>query len=314
MDSKRLFLIDTDTGSDDAVALVIALQQPDVRVVAITTVAGNVPLAEATQNALYTAELCGQSIPVYAGAAQPLLRPLYTAQHIHGQDGMGDIGLPLTGREPAAGFAPHRLVELINAQPGELTLVALGPLTNIALALLEDASIARKVKQCIIMGGVGSGWGNITPVAEYNFYVDPEAAKLVFGSGIAITMVGWDVSRTYAYLTAEDSKILRNLGTSLAQFCVDIQKTLLDFALQTTKLPGFDLPDAIAMAVALQPEVATDVRKLFVEIETVSELCRGQTVVDHLNVKKQPPNATVVMAADRDLFWRMLCDAVSLNS
>lgn len=231
----RPFVIDTDTASDDAVALVMAFAQPDVRVMAITTVAGNVPLDQATQNALYTVDLCGQSIPVYAGADRPLLRTLFTAQHIHGQDGMGDIGLPLTGRAASDGFAPNRLVELINAHPGELTLVTLGPLTNLALALLQDAGIARKVEQCVIMGGIGSGWGNITPVAEYNIYVDPEAARIVFESGLPITMVGWDVSRTYAYLTDEESQALRRIDTPLAHFCIDIQKTLVLFARHTTK-------------------------------------------------------------------------------
>lgn len=309
----RLFVIDTDTASDDAVALVMAFAQADVRVVAITTVAGNVPLDQATQNALYTVELCGQSTPVYAGAERPLLRPLFTALHIHGQDGLGDIGLPLSGRKPTDGFAPNRLVELINEYPDELTLVTLGPLTNLALALLQDASIARKVKQCVMMGGIGSGWGNITPVAEYNIFVDPEAARTVFESGLPITMVGWDVSRTYAYLTDEESQAMRQIGTPIAHFCIDIQKTLLQFALHTTKLPGFDLPDPMAMAIALDPTLATDIQPRFVQIETLSDLCRGQTVVDHLGVTKRPPNAQVVLAADRTRFRQMLSDALRTN-
>jgi purine nucleosidase len=303
-------LIDTDTASDDAVALVLALTYPQTEIVAITTVSGNVPLNLATQNALYTLELCNSSVPVYAGADRPLLRPLITAQHVHGQDGMGDIGLPLTGRHPAHGFGPHKLVELINAQPDELTLVTLGPLTNIALALLQDASLAKKVKECIVMGGIGNGWGNITPVAEYNIFVDPEAARIVFESGMPLKMVGWDISRTFAYLTEEEANAVRAIGTPLANFCIDIQKEVLQFALHTTQLPGFDLPDPIAMAVALNPEVATDTRLLSVEIETISDLCRGQTVVDHLKVTKRTPNVSVVLAADRALFLDMLRNAV----
>ena len=196
----RHFLIDTDTASDDAVALVLAMQHPGVQIEAITVVAGNVPVDQGVQNALYTVELCGQSIPVYRGMPGPLIRPLETAQSVHGQDGMGDIGLPLTGRSPAPAHAVQVLIDTIHQFAGDITLVTLGPLTNIAVALRQDPSIAQAVSECIIMGGTGRGHGNVTPVAEYNFWVDPEAAQIVFESGMPIKMVGWDISRTYAVL------------------------------------------------------------------------------------------------------------------
>ena len=184
-------------------------------------------------------------------------------------------------------------------------------MTNIAAAVQLDPSIGPLVSECVVMGGTGRGHGNITPVAEYNFWADPEAAKIVFESKIPIKMVGWDISRTYAMFNPEDIEALRAIDTPLAVFCVDIQKTLHQFALTTTKLPGFDLPDVITMAIALDPQVATQTEQLFVDIETESSLCRGQSVVDHLHVLRREPNADVVREASRQRFLNMLHAAVS---
>jgi purine nucleosidase len=306
----RHFLIDTDTASDDAVALVLALRHPGVQVEAIAVVAGNVPVDQGVQNALYTVELCGQSVPVYRGMPGPLIQPLETAQSVHGQDGMGDIGLPLAGRSPAPGHAVQVLIDTIHRFSGDITLVTLGPLTNIAVALRQDPSIARAIAECIIMGGTGRGHGNVTPVAEYNLWADPDAAKIVFESGMPIKMVGWDISRTYAVLGPEDGAALRAMGTPLAHFCIDIQRSVQQFALTTTKLDGFDLPDPIAMAIALDPAVATDTAHCFVVIEAESDLCRGQSVVDRLGYLGCEPNVEVVNEASRERFVQMLFDAV----
>ena len=310
----RHFLIDTDTASDDAVALVLAMQHPGVQIEAITVVAGNVPVDQGVQNALYTVELCQQAIPVHRGMPGPLMRPLQTAEFVHGQDGMGDIGLPLSGRSPAPGHAVQVLIETIHRFAGELTLVTLGPLTNIAVALRQDPSIVRALRECIIMGGTGQGHGNTTPVAEYNFWVDPEAASIVFESGMPIRMVGWDISRTYAVLTPEEAAGLRALDTPLARFCIDIQRHVQQFALTTTKLPGFDLPDPIATAIALEPGVATRTSRCFVAVETGGEWCRGQSVVDHLDLLGREPNAEVVVEASRERFLRILSEAVQDTS
>ena len=305
----RKFLIDTDTASDDAVALVMALKYPDVQVEAITVVCGNVPIEQAVQNALYTVERCNQSVPVYRGAEKPLLRLLETAQDVHGEDGMGDIGLPLTGRKPAKGHAVPIIIDTIHRCAGDITLVTLGPLTNLALALSQDPSIARDVKECVIMGGIGQGYGNTTPVAEYNIWVDPEAARIVFESGLPIKMVGWDISRLYAKFNDQQAEELRSVS-ALAQFCVDIQVAVAEFGREHTKIGGFDLPDPIAMAVALDPQVATVTKELFVAIETDSVLCRGQTVVDHLDLTGQKPNTRVVLQASRERFLKVLYEAV----
>ena len=288
----------------------MALKHPETTVEAVTVVAGNVPLEQGTQNALYTLELCGSDTPVFRGSAAPLLGPLESAQNVHGLDGMGDIGLPLSGREPAPGHAVDVLVERINASPGELTLVTLGPLTNVALALLRDPSIAGKVGHCVVMGGTGRGPGNVTPLAEYNVWADPEAAKVVFESGMPLTMVGWDISHEYAVFGPEDSKRLREVGTPLAEFCVDIQRVLDAWARENTRLAGFDLPDPIAMAVALDPSVATGTRRLFVAVETGGTWGRGQTVVDHLGVTGREPNVEVVTEASRGRFLEILHAAV----
>jgi purine nucleosidase len=307
----RHFLIDTDTASDDAVALVMAMQYPDVHIEAITVVAGNVPVDLGVQNALYTVELCQQSVLVHRGMPAPLTRPLETAQFVHGHDGMGDIELLLSGRSAASDDAIGVLRETVHRFAGEITLVTLGPLTNVAVALRQDPSIAQAVSECVVMGGTGQGRGNITPVGEYNFWADPEAAKIVFESGLPIKMVGWDISRTYAVFNPADTAALRAIDTPLARFTVDIQRAVRQFALSTTRLEGFDLPDPIAMAIALDPTVATQTQRCFVAIETLSPLCRGQSVVDHVHVMGREPNAEVVLAASRERFLRILYDAVS---
>lgn len=306
----RHFLIDTDTASDDAVALVMALSRADVVVEAITVVGGNVPVDQGVQNALYTVELTGQEVAVHRGEAKPMRRELQTAEHVHGRDGMGDIGLPLVGRTPASTDAVGAIIETIHRFPGELTIVTLGPLTNIARAVQRDPSIVGLVGECVVMGGIGRGPGNITPVAEFNIWVDPDAAKIVFESGLPIKMVGWDPAHAHASMDDYEIERLRAVGTPLAEFCVDIQKTLHEFCIEKMHLPGFDLPDPLAVAVALDPSVVTETKRMFVAIETESELCRGQTVVDHLGVTGEEPNVDLVFEVSRQRFLELLHEAV----
>jgi len=306
----RKFIIDTDTASDDAVALVMALQHPDIDVQAITVVAGNVPLAQGVQNALYTVELCDKETPVYAGCAKPILRDLNTAENVHGDDGMGDIGLPLSGRVPADGHAVDKLREVIHANAGDITLVTLGPLTNVAVALLREPDLAQKVSRCYIMGGIGSGHGNITPSAEFNIWVDPEAAKIVFESGMPITMVGWDMSVKYATFDQGQSDEIRQIGTPLAEFVVDIQATLTEYAKAESGLAGFDLPDPITVAIAIDPTIAK-VNAYRVDVTTGDGLTQGLTVVDILGVTGKAPQVDVTVCVDRDKFIELLRDSVS---
>jgi purine nucleosidase len=297
----RRFLIDTDTASDDAVALVMALKHPAVHVQAITVVAGNVPLDQAVQNALYTVELCASAVPVYAGAPAPLERPLETAQFVHGADGMGDIGLQLEGRTPAGGDGVDTIIEIINDYPGEITLVTLGPLTNIAIALSRDPNLSSRVGECVIMGGTGVGPGNVTADAEFNIWVDPEAARIVLGSGMPIKLVGWDISTRYATFGPDEARALRDTGTDLARFCIDIQATLTKYAVEVSGLAGFDLPDPIAMAIALDPGIATRIGPVFVAVGT-GEADRGATPI----IESRKPNVDLVEEADRERFLAVL--------
>ena len=273
----------------------MALRHPDVDVEAITVVSGNVPVEQGVQNALYTVELAGASVPVYAGRSGTQMH----AHDVHGQDGMGDIGLDVRGRTAAEGDAVDVLVETVRAHPGELTLVTLGPLTNVAAALAHG--IAPLLREVVVMGGTSDDVGNVTPVAEYNVWADVSAAAAVFDSDAAITMVGWDVSRKYAVISPADADELRSLGP-LGAFGVGIQRTLIEFCRTHTKLDGFDLPDPIAMAIALDPSTAVDVRAARVTVDRET----GQTFVD----ETATPNARVVVEASRERFLALLRDAL----
>ena len=286
----------------------MALRHDGTTVVAITVVAGNVPLGQAVQNALYTRDLTGSTVPVYAGRSRPLAGELQTAQDVHGRDGMGDIGLDLEGRSPEAGDAVEVLIEAIRDEPG-LTLVTLGPLTNVAEAFERAPDLPSRLGRVVLMGGAADAVGNVTPVAEFNVWADPEAARIVFRSGAPIEMVGWDISRRYATFDPGEQRGLRALGP-LGEFAVDVQATLDGWAQENTGLAGFDLPDPIAMAVALEPRVATVKRRLWVDVETQGELTRGQTVVDHLGVAGRPPATEVVLEASRERFLDLLAETL----
>ncbi|MBA3360458.1 MAG: nucleoside hydrolase [Acidimicrobiia bacterium] len=296
------FLIDTDTASDDAVALVLALREPSITVEVITVVAGNVPLDNAVQNALYTRDLCRSAVPVFAGRAAPLVRPLVTAQFVHGEDGMGDIGLPLHGRAPAAGDAVEVMIETIVGTPREMTLVALGPLTNVAAALAIEPRIAQLVRHCFVMGGAGSGTGNITATAEYNFWADPEAARVVVRSAMPITMVGWDMSVRFAAFGPAEAKELAEVGP-LGRFCVDIQAKVDVYAREQSGLAGFDLPDPIAMAVAIEPDIAR-----FEEhhLDVLVGTDRGRDEIDWSDQSGSDQKARITTDVDRTAFLAML--------
>lgn len=306
----RPFFIDTDTASDDAVALIIALRHPDVNVVGIGIVAGNVPLEMGIQNALYTTELCGTSVPVYPGVDRPLVRELATAQNVHGNDGMGDIGLPLSGRMPADGNAVDALIAAANAYAGELTLVTLGPLTNIAHALQRDPALPKKVACCVVMGAAADHIGNVTPVAEFNIWCDPHAAEVVLASGMNLQFVGWDISRNYAAVSPAQAHDIRAIGTPLAEFSMDIQRFVAEFCATETHIDGFDLPDPIAMAYAINNSIATEFRDMYLTVETQSPRTLGMVVMDTLGILHQRPNARVVTRADSGLFRSMLTDAL----
>lgn len=278
---SRPFLIDTDTASDDAVALLMALRWPDVDVVGITIVSGNMPVERGARNALYTAQLCGADVPVYLGATKPLQRDNHHAEWFHGEDGMGNMHYPSPRRRPESQPAVDAILDRVRAHPG-LTLVTLGPLTNIALAVQRAPGFVRDVGRVVVMGGAACTVGNITPAAEYNIWVDPEAARIVFGSGLPLEMVGWELSRGEANLLAPDLEAIRGLGTELARFALDCNRVVVESTRTQSGDPGLGLPDPVAMAVALDASICTRRSRHHVEIETESELTRGMTVVDQL--------------------------------
>jgi len=288
----RTFLIDTDTASDDAVALIMALRAPEIDVRAITVVAGNVGVEQATRNALYTAELCGSSVPVYAGAERPLRREHMHAEWFHGNDGLGDHGYPEARRAPGSMHAAEAIIETIRANPG-ITLVTLGPLTNIAMALERAPEIANNIGRAVVMGGAPCCEGNVTPAAEYNIWVDPDAAHIVMSSSLPIEMVGWHTCRGAAVLDGADIERVLGLRTPLAQFAIECNSAAQEAYRVQTGENGIALPDPVCMAVAIDPSICIESSEHYVQVETKSELTRGMTVVDRLNVSGDARNLPV---------------------
>ena len=288
----RPFLIDTDSGSDDAVAILMALRHADINVRASTVVAGNVPLEQGVKNALYFTELCGSDTPVYAGADRPLLRDYISADWFHGADGLGDWGdryAPIS-TQPGNLHAVNAIIEIARATP-KLEIVTLGPLTNLALAIGKAPDIADKIKRCVVMGGAACVNGNVTPAAEYNIWCDPEAAQIVFRSGIPLEMVGWEFSTGEFALSLDDIDALRQIGTEFADFTIDCNRAgMRGYEVQTGEI-GISLPDGVAMAVAIDPSICTGASRHYVDIECQSELTRGMTVVDKLNLADDARNS-----------------------
>jgi purine nucleosidase len=287
--SSRKILIDTDTASDDAVALMMALRSPQVTVLAITVVAGNVSVEQGTRNALFTAELCGSAVPVFSGAAAPLIRPLEDATWFHGRDGLGDHGYQPAARTAEDGFAVDAMVRIIQANPG-LELITLGPLTNLALALGQWPQLAANVSRCVVMGGAPCCEGNVTPAAEYNFWADPEAARVVLRSQLPIELVGWQLSRGAAVVNGRDVEEMLALRTSFADFAIRSNDTAATAHHKQTGEEGIALPDPTAMAILLDPALALVSSDHFMDVQVDSGITRGMSVVDRLGVAEDARN------------------------
>ena len=304
--TPRKLLIDTDTASDDAVALIMALRSPEVRVLAITVVAGNVPVEQATQNALYTVELCASSVPVFSGAAAPLIRPLEDAVWFHGRDGLGDHGYQPAAPMAAAGFAVDAIVRTVQANPG-IEIITLGPLTNLALALRQWPQLAANVSRCVVMGGAPCCEGNVTPAAEFNFWVDPEAARVVLRSQLPIELVGWQLSRGPAVVNAAEMEEILALGTSCAHFAIQSNSTAATAYKTQTGEQGIALPDPIAMAILLDPALALLSSSHYMDVQVDSGITRGMSVVDRLGVAKDARNRAIWndVAARHKVVWEM---------
>src|SRR6202171_2839728 len=288
----RTLLIDTDTASDDAVALIMALRSPEVRVAAITVVAGNVPVAQATSNALFTVELCGADVPGYSGGEAPLLRKLVIADWVHGAAGLGDHGYKPAKRRAEPRHAVDALIQTVHENPG-IEIVTLGPLTNLAMALLREPKLAALATRCVVMGGAPCCEGNVTPAAEFNIWVDPEAARIVFRSGLPLEMVGWQLCRGDAVVNPHEIERVLDLKNPIAEFAIRCNSHAREASKIQTGEDGICLPDPVAMCVALDPSIVTSQSEHFVDVETESQLTRGMTVVDRLNVADDERNRDV---------------------
>lgn len=294
----RDFWIDTDTASDDAVAILMALRWPDVNVVGISVVAGNVHVEKGAKNALYTVQLCEKKTPVYIGASRPLMRESVWGYFFHGDDGMGNMNYPDPTLQLENRGAVETFIDAVRSNPRKITLVTLGPLTNIALALRIAPDIAGKIEMCYTMGGAAATLGNITPAAEFNIYVDPEAAKIVFDSDIPLLMVGWEHCRGQANLVQKEMEAIRLFNTPYADFAIDCNAHAISTNKDWLSEPGLSLPDPVTMAIALDPQICVDRGKHYVDVEVISDVTRGMTVVDRLGVWKKEPNIEVCWKID----------------
>jgi len=269
-------IIDTDPGVDDALALLLAMRSPELKIEAITPVAGNVPLDLTLPNALRMVEIAGRTdIPVAAGARAPLMRRLVTATYAHGENGLGGAVFPEPTTKPVATPAAEMIRQIVRKYPGEVTLITIGPLTNIATALNSDPELASMVRALVMMGGSLSG-GNITPAAEFNVYVDPEAARIVFQSGIPITMVGLDVTRRTS-LTDEHVRTLEAAQNPVSQAAAKIGRNAINHNRERGFLVGQNMHDSLAVAGFLDPAILK-LQDYYVDVETTGELTAGETL------------------------------------
>jgi inosine-uridine nucleoside N-ribohydrolase len=298
-------VIDCGPGHDDAIAILLALASPEVELVAVTTVAGNQTLEKTTHNALKVLELAGRAdVPVAAGAERPLRRELRTAAHVHGESGLDGPDLPEPTAAPVAAHAADLLAELI--RPG-VVLVPTGPLTNVALLLERHPGVTGRLERIAWMGGA-IGEGNVTPAAEFNAFVDPEAAAVVFGSGIEVTMIGLDVTHK-ALLTRAHADRLRGAGKA-GRAVAELSDFFQRFHESRYGFDGSPIHDALAVAVVIDPSLVETV-ECNVSIETASELCDGRTVVDRWHVTGLPPNAKVGIDVDAERFLELLVERIS---
>jgi purine nucleosidase len=309
---RRKIIIDSDPGQDDAVAILMALASPEeIEVLGIVAVAGNVPLARTTGNARKVLELAGRTdIPVFAGCIRPMRRPLVTAEHVHGRTGLDGPELPEPTMQLQERHGVDFLVETLLAEPpGTITLCTLGPLTDVAMALVKAPAIAPRIQEIVMMAGAYFEVGNITPAAEFNVYVDPEAADVVLRSGVPITMVPLDVSHGVLNTPARLDR-LDAIGGRCSKAVVEMMRFAARFDIAKYGWAGGPLHDPNVIAWLLRPELYAG-RRINVSVETGSELTLGMTVADWWRITDRPVNVEYLRQADADGFHDLLAERLA---
>ena len=310
--TRRKIIIDTDPGQDDAVAILLALASPDeIDLLGITTVAGNVPLALTERNARIVCELAGRTdVKVFAGCDAPIARPLVTAEHVHGKTGLDGPTLPDPTMPLAEGHAVDFIIDAVRAHgQGEVTLCPLGPLTNIATALRNAPDIVSRIGEIVLMGGAYFEVGNITPSAEFNIYVDPEAADIVFRSGIKLTVMPLDL--THKALTTRDRvEAFRSLGTPVGRAVAEWTDFFERFDKEKYGSHGAPLHDPCVTAYLIRPDLFSG-RHINVVIETEGRFTTGMTVADWWRVSGREPNATFMRDVDAEGFFALLTERLA---
>ncbi|MBD2260084.1 nucleoside hydrolase [Pseudanabaena sp. FACHB-2040] len=303
-------IIDCDPGVDDAIALLLALASPEaLNLLGITTVAGNVPLSLTQQNALKICELAGRpEVPIFAGCPRPLLRPLLTAEHVHGTTGLEGVTFPNPSMSLQSQHGVAFLMERLTQTERPITLATLGPLTNIAVALIQEPAIANQIERIVVMGGAITQ-GNVTPAAEFNIYVDPHAAQVVFEAGLNLTLISLDVTHQ-VLTTPERLERIRAINTPVSAAAADLLAYYGTADAERYGLPGAPLHDPCVIAYLLAPHLFSG-RALRVDIEVNSPLTLGQTLVDCWQSTAQPPNAQVIEQVDADGLYGLLINQLA---
>jgi purine nucleosidase len=310
MPATRKIIIDTDPGQDDAVAILLALASPELEVLGITVVAGNVPLALTVRNARMICELAGRpDVRIFAGAVRPMVRDLVTAENVHGKTGLDGPALPAPTMPLQERHAVDFLVETLMAEDaGSVTLCALGPLTNIALALIREPKIAPRIREIVLMGGGLFEGGNVTPAAEFNIFVDPHAAEIVLRAGIPTVVIPLDCTHK-ALTTARRVAAFRALGTKPATAVAEMLEFFERFDEHKYGTDGGPLHDPCVVAYLLDPGLFSG-RLINVSVETNSELTMGMTVADWWGVTGRPRNATYIRDVDHENFFQLLVERI----
>lgn len=286
----RRVLLDTDPGIDDSLAILLALASPEIDLAGVGVTGGNCPLEDGVRNALNVLAVANRSdMPVFSGIGLPLIRPPFTAPETHGDTGLGYARLPASPASRANEHAVDSIIREIMAHPGEVTLVAVAPLTNVAVALRKEPRIIQNVREVIIMGGALRADGNTTSLAEFNFYVDPHAAHIVLESGLPITLVPWDITKD-VLLVQEDIDRMMAVSSPITRFIADATRFYIEFHEQCFGFSGCSINDPVALALSFMPELART-EPMHVAIEYSSELTAGKTVITYIGDHQREPDA-----------------------